>query len=239
MSYYRNAIPVQLDTDVIFSQEHDGLRRILRGIDLVEDKGGRTARVDLSRGSTSMYENLLSDLSVKQLSYIRRSSQFICFQQGLSTLQTVVSMDDPDLEKAITDVYVALHDYHRFIDGRLAWSRRAQEGTAALDDWHLSGFLRGGAWTLRMGAKFISKAKLRVFVATSLAGLLSGNAQQLAEAALGLYFATGNNAAEAWLDGLSDRIAAREAKEQLATGRHDAIQAVVDTYSLIRDTQYN
>jgi hypothetical protein len=168
-AYYRNAIPATVGADVVFSHEHARQRAILRH--LGTQRAG-SIRIDLSREAKSLYEAALSTLTAAKLAHLRESDEFAEFQRNLRKLQSIQVMDDPRLDLAVQEIYVALDEYHRLIDDELRMRRFFDRGSRLLDRWNLRGFLNDGAWLLRTGAEAASRKAVRAVVATSLAAIV-------------------------------------------------------------------
>jgi hypothetical protein len=168
-AYYSNAIPATVGADVVFSHEHARQREILRH--LGTEKPG-SVRIDLSREAKSLYEAALSAMTAARLARLRESDEFKEFQKTLKKLRSIQVIDDPELDLAVQEIYVALDEYHRRIDDELRMRRFFDRGSRLLDRWNLRGFLKDGAWLLRIGAEAVSRKPVRAVVATSLAAIV-------------------------------------------------------------------
>ena len=184
-AYHCTAVPALLEADIIFSQEHERQRQILRTV--AEDK--LVGSVDLSRGAKSLYEAALVATPIKKIKELRESGEFGEFQGRLHALRAPILAKDPKLPDALSELYCVLADYHRLIDSRLALVRYLQTGSQWLDRWLLRGYLIGGYWTVRMGASMLSTTRRRTAVAQVALNQISKDWARYAKDACAIYAA--------------------------------------------------
>jgi hypothetical protein len=233
-AYYYSGIPTIVGADIVFSAEHEQQRKILR--DVGSEGEGGTARVDLSRGGTSLYESVLSNMPAEKLKRLRNSAEFKEFQGKLQKLQCLKDINDPGLEPAVQEIYVALHAYHRRIDKDLYVLRHLQRGSALLDQWNLRGIVKGGGYLLRWGAEAVSDKKIR-------ATIVSGVAECLHPGAGGpflvYYWIAGKNSMERKLDMLPEKIKMLEDRQRITSASTTRIEGHVEIApSAFKDTIY-
>jgi len=222
-SYYRNAIPALLDADVIFSHEHATHRRIVRRIG--PEGAGATVHVDLSRGSKTLYERALSALSTSGLARLRASDEFVEFQRKLRSLRLIDSIEDPGLDVTVRETCAALYAYHERIDEALRFRRAVDRGTRLLDGWHLRGFLKNGAWLLRLGTDLLSKKPVRATVVTGLASIVCPGYSDIF---LKYYALGGVPGIEKRLDALPSRLEGAERRQRNISESLDPVEASVE-----------
>ena len=84
-------------------------------------------------------------------------------------------------------------------------------GSRFLDDWNLRGFLKDGAWLLRLGAETLSNRVLRATVVTHLAQI---HCPEIKDVFLAYYISGGLEPFERTLDSLPSRLKAMDVRNR-------------------------